>query len=185
MVHSGDGRPTEMPRAPRKIDYLFLSLGVLVLDQWTKWLVEVHLPNASSQTVLAGFLSLTHVRNTGVAFGLFAAHGANGGTWLLVGMGLVALAAVFLYFRLAPARNRLLLASLALIVGGALGNLIDRLASGAVTDFIDVYLGTHHWPAFNVADSAITIGIALMVLDSFRAHRRPEPSAERAAPSEA
>ncbi len=174
-----------MNPTPRKIDYLFLSLAVLVVDQWTKWLVEVHLPHSASQPLLAGFLSFTHVRNTGVAFGLFAAHGAHGGTWLLVAMGLVALAAVFLYFRLAPARNRLLLSSLALIVGGALGNLIDRLASGAVTDFIDVYVGNHHWPAFNVADSAITVGIALMVLDSFRSHRRPEASAESAAPSEA
>ncbi len=174
-----------MTQAPRKVEYLFLSLGVLVLDQWTKWLVEVHLPHSASIPILAGFLNLTHVRNTGVAFGLFAARGAQGGTWLLVGMGLVALAAVFLYFRLAPARNRLLLTSLALIVGGALGNLIDRLASGAVTDFIDVYVSHHHWPAFNVADSAITLGIALMVVDSFRAHRRPEAGAEQAAPSEA
>ncbi len=174
-----------MSQTPRKLDYLFLSLAVLVLDQWTKWLVEVHLPHSTSLPILSGFLNLTHVRNTGVAFGLFAAHGAHGATWLLVAMGLVALAAVIFYFRLAPARNRLLLSSLALIVGGALGNLIDRLASGAVTDFIDVYVGHYHWPAFNVADSAITVGIGLMVLDSFRAHRRPETSAEQAAPSEA
>jgi len=181
----------------RKLDYLFLSLGVLVVDQWTKWLVEVHLPHTASQPLIPGLLNLTHVKNTGVAFGLFAAHGAGGGSWLLVLMGLAALTAVFLYFRFAPERNRLLLSSLALIVGGAVGNLIDRLASGAVTDFVDVYVGSHHWPAFNVADSAITIGIALMIVDSFRPHHRgreragqaPEDAtaadAERAAATEA
>lgn len=182
-----------MFRDGKKLDYLFLSLAILVLDQWTKWLVEVHLPHSASHPVLPGFFNLTHVKNTGVAFGLFASHGADGGAWLLIVMGIVALAAVFLYFRLAPAKNRLLLYSLALIVGGAVGNLIDRLASGAVTDFLDVYVGTYHWPAFNVADSAITVGIGLMIVDSFRSHRkgeageREEPPAdsERAAASEA
>lgn len=167
----------------RKLDYLYLSLAVLVLDQWTKWRVEVHLPPSATHPVIPGLLNLTHVKNTGVAFGLFAAQGADGGAWLLVLMGLVALGAVFLYFHFAPAKNRLLLTSLALIVGGAVGNLIDRLASGGVTDFIDVYVGTHHWPSFNVADSAITVGIGLMILDSFRSHRHAET--ERPAPSEA
>lgn len=171
----------------KKIDYLYLSLVVLVLDQWTKWLVEIHLPPSAAHPVVPGFLNFTHVKNTGVAFGLFASHGADGGAWLLVLMGLVALGAVFLYFHFAPERNRLLLTSLALIVGGAIGNLIDRLASGGVTDFIDVYVGTHHWPSFNVADSAITVGIALMILDSFRSHRQAEAegSEERTAPTEA
>lgn len=171
----------------RKLDYFYLSLAVLVLDQWTKWLIEVHLPPSAAQPVIPGLLNLTHVQNTGVAFGLFAAQGAAGGRWLLVLMGLVALGAVFLYFHLAPARNRLLLGSLALIVGGAIGNLIDRLASGGVTDFIDVYVGTHHWPSFNVADSAITVGIALMIFDSFRSHRSERTDGderERVAPTE-
>lgn len=157
----------------RKLQYAYLSLAVVVLDQWTKWLVEVHLPRTASQPVIAGFLNLTHVQNTGVAFGLFARHGANGGSWLLVALGVAALVAVMIYFRFAPAHNRVLLSALALIVGGAVGNLIDRLASGGVTDFIDVYVGAHHWPAFNVADSAITVGIFLMLMDSFTAHQRP------------
>lgn len=163
-----------MFRTGRKLDYLFVSLAILVLDQWTKWLVEIHLPHSTSHPVISGFLNLTHVQNTGVAFGLFAAQGADGSSWLLVVLGLVALAAVFLYFRMAPAHDRLLLVSLALVVGGAAGNLVDRIASGAVTDFVDVYVGTYHWPAFNVADSAITVGIVLMILDSFRTRQRPE-----------
>lgn len=169
-----------MRRPLRKLDYLFISLAVLVLDQWSKWLVELHLPHSVSHPLIPGFLNLTHVKNTGVAFGLFASHGSNGGSWILVLMGLVALAAVFLYFRFAPQRNGLLLSSLALIVGGAVGNLVDRLASGAVTDFVDVYVGAHHWPAFNVADSAITIGIGLMILDSFRPHHRAEQASAHA-----
>jgi signal peptidase II len=162
-----------------KLRYLLLSLGVLVLDQWTKWLVEVHLPHHVAQPVIPGFLNLTHVRNTGVAFGLFASEGASTG-WLLTVLGLGALTAVTVYFWFAPNRDRSLLVALALVVGGALGNLIDRVASGAVTDFVDVYVGAHHWPAFNVADSAISIGIVLMAFDSFRPRHREAPAAAAA-----
>lgn len=151
--------------------YLLVSLAVLALDQWTKWLVELHLPRHAAEPIIPGLLSLTHVRNTGVAFGLFAAGGADGGAWLLTLLGLAALAAVGVYFWLAPRDSRLLLVALALIVGGAVGNLLDRLVSGAVTDFIDVYVGVHHWPSFNVADSAISIGIVILAIDSFRSHR--------------
>jgi signal peptidase II len=168
-----------MPTSPlaRKLQYGYLSLAIVVLDQWTKWLVELHLPRSASHPLIDGFLNLTHVQNTGVAFGLFARQGADGGAWLLIVLGVVALAAVMAYFRFAPASARLLLSALALIVGGALGNLIDRFASGAVTDFVDVYVGTHHWPAFNVADSAITIGICLMILDTFLHHHERHEAA--------
>lgn len=163
-----------------KLRYLFVSLGVIVLDQWTKWLVELHLPHHAAQPLIPGFLNLTHVRNTGVAFGLFAAQGVGDGSWLLTLLGIAALAAVGFYFWFAPARDRLLLVALALVVGGAVGNLIDRMASGAVTDFIDVYVGAHHWPSFNVADSAISIGIVLMALDSFRVRRHRHEAREAA-----
>lgn len=163
-----------------KLRYLLVSLGVLVLDQWTKWLVEVHLPHHAAQPVIPGFLNLTHVRNTGVAFGLFASDGGSGG-WLLTLLGLGALAAVGLYYWFTPSRDRALLVALALVVGGAVGNLIDRVSSGAVTDFIDVYVGLHHWPSFNVADSAISVGILLMAIDSFRPHHRSQESQSREA----
>lgn len=158
-----------------KLRFLFVSLAVLVLDQWTKWLVEAHLPDHTAQAIVPGFLTLTHVRNTGVAFGLFAAQGMTGGSWLLTLLGLAALTAVGVYFWFTPSRDRILLVALALVVGGAVGNLLDRVLAGAVTDFIDVYMGTHHWPAFNIADSAISIGIALMAIDSLRWHR-PQPT---------
>ena len=164
-----------------KLRYLLVSLGVLVLDQWTKWLVEVHLPHHTAQPIIPGFLNLTHVRNTGVAVGLFASDvGGGGGGWLLTLLGLGALVAVGVYFWFAPSRDRGLLVALALVVGGAIGNLIDRVSSGAVTDFIDVYVGAHHWPSFNVADSAISIGIVLMAIDSFRPQRREAPAAAAA-----
>jgi signal peptidase II len=161
-----------------KLRYLLVSVGVIVLDQWTKWLVELHLPHHAAEPVIPGFFNLTHVRNTGVAFGLFASDGVGGGGGgLLTLLGLGALAAVAAYFWFAPARDRWLLVALALVVGGAVGNLIDRVTSGAVTDFLDVYVGLHHWPSFNVADSAISIGILLMAVDSFRPHHREAPAA--------
>lgn len=166
-----------------KLRYLFLSLGIIVLDQWTKWLVELHLPHQAAHPVIPGFLNLTHVRNTGVAFGLFAKEGGDGGSWLLTLLGLAALTAVAVYFWYAPSRDRLLLVALSLVVGGAIGNLIDRVSSGAVTDFIDVYVGTHHWPSFNVADSAISIGIVLMAIDSFRTRHDEPAEPQKAAPS--
>ncbi len=162
--------------------YLLLSLAVLVLDQWTKWLIESHLSTYASVEIIPGFFNLTHVRNTGVAFGLFAAHGSAVGTWVLSGLGILALGFVGIYFRQVPRGERMLLFALALILGGAIGNLMDRIASGGVTDFLDFYVGQYHWHTFNVADSAITVGIGLMILSSFRSPENeddpaPEPTA--------
>lgn len=162
--------------APGKWRWLLISLAILVADQWTKWLVELHLPQHASHPLVPGFLSLTHVRNTGVAFGMFASGGEQVGTLVLAGLGLLALAVVGYYFHQTPASNRLLLGALALVVGGAIGNLCDRLASGAVTDFVDVYWRTHHWPAFNVADSAISIGLLLMAADALWPGRYRPPA---------
>lgn len=161
-------RPLEHSDFVHKGRYLLVSLAVLVLDQWTKWLIEIHLPHYSTYPLIPGLVNLTHVRNTGVAFGLFAADSGLGGGWWLTALGLVALGAVGVYFALTHTRDRLLLTALALVMGGAVGNLLDRVLSGAVTDFIDVYVGSHHWPSFNVADSAISIGIVLMAFDAFR-----------------
>jgi signal peptidase II len=170
------------PAAPRasalpaalagKAPYLLVSLAILVCDQWTKWLVELHLPHHVAHPVLPGLLNLTHVRNTGVAFGLFAAGGHLPTAWVLSALGILALAVVSLYFWRTAREHRLLLAALALVLGGAVGNLLDRLMTGAVTDFVDVYLGAHHWPAFNVADSAISIGVVLITVDTLWPRRR-------------
>ncbi len=110
------------------------------------------------------------MRNSGVAFGLFAS-GSETGALVLTLLGLAALAVVSFYFWKAERQDHLLLVSLALILGGAVGNLIDRISAGEVTDFVDFYVGTWHWHTFNVADSAITVGIALMAIDIFRPRR--------------
>ena len=109
-----------------KSRFLMLSLAILVLDQWTKWWIETHLPYPSARVVVPGFLNLTHVRNTGVAFGLLPARGELLGIALLVGMGLLALAVVTYYFRRTPDDDFLLLGALSLILGGAVGNLLDH-----------------------------------------------------------
>lgn len=161
---------------PGKSRYLLLSLAVLAVDQWSKWMVNLHLPEHLAQPVIPGFLNLTHVKNTGVAFGLFADAGRDGATWLLTALGLLALGLVGLYFKHVPRDNRLLQTALALVLGGAVGNLIDRVAMGAVTDFIDVYFKSYHWHTFNAADSAISVGIGLIVLDTLRSYRKPVPA---------
>ncbi len=162
-----------------KVDLLLLALGVLAADQWSKWWIEQTLVRGVSKTIIDGFLDLTLVHNTGVAFGLFPARGELWGVLLLTVLGLVALSVVLIYFWRTPAEERLLLTALALILGGAVGNLADRIAAGSVTDFIDVYYRSYHWHTFNVADSAITIGIGLMILEILRS--RPEPEPEEAA----
>lgn len=167
---------TSVPSSKRS--YLLISLAVLVLDQWTKHLVEDRLELFSSVEILPGLLNFTHVRNTGVAFGLFAANGSTVGTWMLSLLGVLALAFVGFYYRQVPRSERALLIALALVLGGAVGNLADRIVSGGVTDFVDFYVGQYHWHTFNVADSAITVGIALMILSSFR-----RPAEELAPPS--
>jgi len=149
--------------------YVMLALLVLFLDQLSKGLVETSYALHSSHPVIAGFLSFTHVRNSGVAFGLFATQGdGQFGAVVLSLLGLVALGIVGLYFWRTPTSDRLLLVALGSIMGGAVGNLLDRVVSGGVTDFIDVYVGTHHWHTFNIADSAISVGIGLMIVDLFR-----------------
>ncbi len=167
---------TALAELRAKWRYLLASLAVFVLDQWSKWMVEAHLSDHASVEIIPGLLNFTHVRNTGVAFGMLASRGNVYGTAVLTVLGLAALVFVGYYFKIVPRRDRPLLLALALVMGGAVGNLLDRIARGAVTDFVDFYYGTYHWHTFNVADTAISIGIGLMVLGTFRRH--PEDAAE-------
>jgi signal peptidase II len=151
-----------------KSRFLLLSLLVLVLDQWTKWLVELHLPYPSSNEVVPGFFHLSHLRNTGVAFGMLDALGPGFSRWGLSFLALGAIGLVVWLFRGAPSEATRLLTALSLVLGGAAGNLLDRVFQGSVTDFLGVYIGSYRWPDFNVADSAISIGLVLLLIDSFR-----------------
>ena len=134
------------------------ALGILLLDQVAKWLVVANLRIHGSVTVIEGFFNLVHIRNRGMAFGLMNRPGDALGITLLT---LATLAAVglllFWFFKLRDQGARMIL-PLAFVLGGALGNLLDRIRLREVVDFLDFYIGTWHWPAFNVADSAITIG---------------------------
>jgi signal peptidase II len=169
------------PRAAAagKARYLLVGLAVLVLDQWTKHWIEAEYSLHAVDPVIPGFFNLTHVRNTGVAFGMFASGDAANAVALSL-LALFALGLVSIYFLMTPRGHKLLLTALGLVMGGAVGNLTDRVASGAVTDFLQFYVDTHYWPSFNVADSAITVGIAFMVLDAFRPRSNEEEGEEAA-----
>jgi len=149
-----------------KNKYLWLSsiaVAVLVLDQVTKYLVMQHIPRIGSVRVIPGFFDLINVRNRGAAFGILS--GDHGG-WriaLFVIISIAALAVIALLVR--SVRDRMTLVSFSLIAGGAIGNLVDRIRFGEVVDFIDWYYRSWHWPTFNIADSAITVGVLLLVVD--------------------
>ena len=144
---------------------LWVAAAVVLLDQTTKPLVRAKLPLNDSIAVVPGFVSLTHVRNTGAAFGLLNRTDLPFKTALLVGLAVAALVGIAVYATRLPPDQRLARAGLALVLGGAVGNLIDRVRTGYVLDFVDVYWRDYHFWAFNVADSAITVGVALIVLD--------------------
>jgi len=142
---------------------------MLLLDQATKLLVDSRFALGESVTLLENFLHLTYVRNKGAAFGILADSSIRIPFFILV--SLVALAGIFWYLRRLNEQQRLMQWALALIFSGALGNLIDRIRLGEVIDFLDFHWYQHHWPAFNVADSAITIGVGLLLLDIWREER--------------
>ncbi len=143
------------------------AVAVIVLDQLTKLAVRAWLPLHAEIEILPGFADLTHVKNTGGAFGFLArAHDS----WRLpffIGVGIVAIAALVYLVRITPEHERLGLFAVAGVLGGAVGNLIDRVWFGEVTDFISLHWGEYYWPAFNVADALITIGAVLLIVQSF------------------
>jgi signal peptidase II len=147
--------------------WLWLSALVIVVDQVTKRVIDSAMQ--LHQTIeLVPYFQLTYMRNQGAAFSFLS--GAGGWQrWFFIGLAIVASVFIFVWlWKLDPSRRREAVAW-ALVLGGALGNLIDRILYGYVIDFLDVYVGDWHWPAFNVADSAITVGVALLLLDSFKA----------------
>ena len=157
-----------------RIPELWIAAAIVVMDQATKALVKARLPLHDSVTVIPGFFDLTHVRNTGAAFGMLNSMQFAYKPAVMVVVALVALGAVASYALTLPQTQRIARYGLALILGGAAGNLIDRATLGYVIDFVDVYWrGVHFW-AFNVADSAITVGVVLMLLDVLGVGRVPE-----------
>jgi signal peptidase II len=146
----------------RKYFFLIAAI-VLLLDRLAKWAVARNIPLHDSVAIIPGFFHLTHVQNTGAAFGLFAESSAQWKAGALVSFSVIALVIVSaLLWKNGHALSTTTI-GLSLILGGATGNLWDRMMAGRVVDFLDFYVGSYHWPAFNVADSAIVVGAILLV----------------------
>lgn len=150
----------------RRLKWLWLSLLVIVLDQLTKLWASSDLIYGRPVPLLPSF-NLTLMHNTGAAFSFLDSAG-GWQRWLFAVIALVVSTVLVLWMRRLTTAQRWLAAALALVLGGALGNLIDRLYLGYVIDFVDVYYDKWHWPAFNVADSSIFIGVVMLIIDSLR-----------------
>lgn len=148
----------------RRYHFLF-ALFVLFLDLGTKWLVQDRIALHESVTIIPGFLRLTHVQNRGAAFGLFADASAQWKIGVLILFSIVALLVVSRLLWKNSHRFSATGFALALILGGAMGNLWDRLTEGFVVDYLDFNFGSYHWPAFNVADAAIVVGALILVAE--------------------
>lgn len=152
--------------APKLRWFVGCLLVALPLDQLTKLWIASNLSYSDRLTVVEGFFYITHVRNPGAAFGLFASADATWRLTFFIGVGLVAIAIIFSFYRKLAPGDRLSAAALGLILGGAVGNLIDRIAYGEVVDFLHFRLWQGYvWPDFNFADTTIVIGVGLLILE--------------------
>ena len=158
-----------MSRAP----YFLVALSIFTLDRITKIAIEAYLPLHESRVIVPSFFDLTHTRNTGVAFGFLANSEASWMPHLLALISIVALLTILVFSLRNSHRNWKLQLGLMLVLGGAAGNLYDRLHYGYVIDFIEIYYSTYHWPTFNMADSSISIGIGLLLLETLTHSQRP------------
>lgn len=149
---------------------------ILVLDQVIKAWVKHTVPLYGSIPVIHGFFSITYVKNTGVAFGLFAGDASPVRILFFIFITIGALILIFFIFRKIKGNRVLVPLSLAMIMAGAIGNLVDRIRWGYVIDFLDFYWQPYHWPAFNIADSAITVGVFLLLIENLLLHRRERES---------
>jgi signal peptidase II len=138
--------------------FIFIAFVIIILDQASKFIISGSIRFYDSITVIDGFFNLVHVRNRGMAFGLMNRPDAGISQYFLIAVTIIAVLLIIIWSFKLKHGERGLLFGLSLILGGAVGNLIDRIRLKEVIDFIDVYMGSYHWPAFNVADSAITVG---------------------------
>jgi signal peptidase II len=156
---------TDIMRNFSMLKWLGLSLFAILLDQGTKLAIDSSMKLYQSIPILP-FFKLTYVHNTGAAFS-FLSEAGGWQRWFFAGLALAISCVIAVWLARLKQHETLLAVALSLVLGGAIGNLIDRLAYGYVIDFLDVYYQTWHWPAFNIADSAITLGVILMLLESF------------------
>lgn len=145
--------------------HFLLALFVMLLDRWTKHLVALRISMYDHIQIIPGFFRITHTENTGAAFSLFADSPSHWKTTMLISFSVVAMIVVSILLWKQSRALTMTGIALSLILGGAVGNLWDRVASGRVVDFLDVYYKSYHWPVFNLADSAIVVGASLLVLE--------------------
>jgi signal peptidase II len=150
---------------PQRLRYLWLTLVVVLADRASKAWFELHTPEGWRHEVIHNFIYLVHSRNPGIAFSFFAESSSHWTRIVLILGSLVVIGALAWLFVTSRTGSAWTFAGFALLLGGATGNVTDRIVHGAVTDFFEVLIGSYHWPAFNVADSAITVGAALIILD--------------------
>ena len=148
------------------------AAAVFSLDRFTKRWIESNLSFLGTYRVVPGFFDIVHSQNRGIAFGLFNDGNSNWSTGLVALFSVAAVMVIAALLWNAARMERLSLAGLSLILGGAAGNLFDRIAFGRVTDFLEFYVGSYHWPTFNVADSAIVVGCGLLLLEQVRTKRQ-------------
>ncbi len=152
-----------------------LAVAVLAVDRLTKHVIETQVRDWDIIRVIPGLFQIVHARNTGVAFSFFSEQGAGGGRLILVvfAVAVIGLVANLLWGACRNAKEHwTLAAALALVMGGAAGNLYDRVVFGSVTDFLDFYWGAHHFPVFNVADTAISVGAGLLLVNLWLVRQR-------------
>ena len=149
-----------------------LSAAVFAVDRITKMLIESRVSVVDTINVIPGFFDIIHSQNRGVAFGIFNDSTSEWRTIALIVLSIAAVIFVSALLWRPQKLDRWSFWGLSLVLGGAAGNLFDRVLWGKVTDFLEVYIGEHHWPTFNVADSAIVIGSALLILDMLRPKRQ-------------
>jgi signal peptidase II len=153
------------------------AAAIFAADRATKWVIETRVSPWDTHAIIPGVFNIIHTQNKGAAFGLLADAETEWRTFILIGLSLLALilVAVLLWQPARPRGNssKLLRTGLALILGGAMGNIYDRIVQGSVTDFLQVFLGSYEWPAFNVADMAISIGAALLLIDLWTTREKP------------
>jgi len=157
--------------------YLTFSLFLFAMDRLSKTLVVSRLPLYESVPVIEDFFHLTHVANTGALFGLMAVMASPLRGLIFITIPVLAILLILLFQSRTHESEIMIQVGLSLILGGAMGNLYDRIAYGHVVDFLDFSLAGHHWPAFNLADSSICLGVFTLVLDLFRRERRAAPAA--------
>ena len=144
-----------------------VAIGVFAADRWSKWMIETHLAPETVKPVIPGLFNIVRSENPGVAFGMFAEDSGRWHTPALVLMSMIAILILAAMLWKIDRLDRISALGLSLIFGGAMGNVYDRVRSGAVTDFLDFYVRTHHWYIFNLADSGICVGAGLLLLSMF------------------